>query len=81
MESIRYFVEMYNPLPPKFCRFVTKGLPPVSVRQAEHVYCCAKQRANFVAVLWFRTRRCGKSLWRSSTIDEVRLRSILGKSL
>src|SRR2546423_2553778 len=81
IESIRHFVEMYNPLPRKFCRFVTKGLPCVPAKQAERAHYGAKQTTMFVAALWFRNRRSGKLLWRSSTIGGMRLRSNLGKSL
>jgi hypothetical protein len=35
MESIRYFVEICNPLPRKFGRFATKGLPRVPARRAK----------------------------------------------
>jgi hypothetical protein len=48
MESIRHFVEMYNPLPRKFCRFVTKGLPRVPAKQAERAYYGAKATTIFV---------------------------------
>ena len=60
MESIHYFVEIGNPLPRKFCRFVTKGLPRVPARQAKQAYSGAKQMTIFMATLWFRMCRDGK---------------------
>lgn len=41
----------------------------------------AKHMRIFMATLWFRRGKDGKSSWQSSTIEEMGLCSILGKSL
>jgi hypothetical protein len=48
MESISYFVKIGNPLPPKFCHFVKKGVPRVQAKQVEQAQCACEKNNSFL---------------------------------